>query len=193
MRLVYIHGFNSSARSFKAGLVGDRMAALGRRSEFVCPDLPHRPAQAIAALEDLVAGDAGECALLGSSLGGYYATWLAERHRARAMRVVLVNPAVRPYKLLAQALGPQTNLYTGERYELTADHLDELRALEVKDVTPEQYLLITRTGDEVLDYREAVDKYRGCEQLVIEGGDHGFGDFDRYLDRALAFCRVVAP
>jgi predicted esterase YcpF (UPF0227 family) len=169
------------------------MAALGRRSEFVCPDLPHRPAQAIAALEDLVAGDAGECALLGSSLGGYYATWLAERHRARAMRVVLVNPAVRPYKLLAQALGPQTNLYTGERYELTAEHLDELRALEVDAVTPERYLLITRTGDEVLDYRDAVDKYWGCEQLVIEGGDHGFGDFERYLDRALAFCGVVAP
>jgi predicted esterase YcpF (UPF0227 family) len=193
LRLVYIHGFNSSARSFKAGLVRDRMAALGKASEFACPELPHRPAQAIAALEDLVAGDVGETALIGSSLGGYYATWLAERHRTRAIRVVLVNPAVRPYELLAQALGPQTNLYTGERYELTADHLDELRALEVKDVTPEQYLLITRTGDEVLDYREAVDKYRGCEQLVIEGGDHGFGDFGRYLDRALAFCGVVAP
>ena len=169
------------------------MAALGRGSEFVCPDLPHRPAQAIAALEELLARDAGETALIGSSLGGYYATWLAERDAARAMRVVLVNPAVRPYELLAQALGPQTNLYTGERYELTAEHLDELRALEVDAVTPERYLLITRTGDEVLDYREGVDKYRGCEQLVIEGGDHGFGDFDRYLDRALAFCGLVAP
>jgi predicted esterase YcpF (UPF0227 family) len=193
LRLIYIHGFNSSARSFKADLVRNRMAALGRASEFVCPDLPHRPAQAIAALEELVAGDAGESALLGSSLGGYYATWLAERHRARAIRVVLVNPAVRPYELLAQALGPQTNLYTGERYELTPEHLDELCGLEVDAVTPERYLLITRTGDEVLDYREAVEKYRGCEQLVIEGGDHGFGDFGRYLDRALAFCGVVAP
>ena len=169
------------------------MAALGRAGELLCPELPHRPAQAIAALEELLARDAGETALIGSSLGGYYATWLAERDAARVMRVVLVNPAARPYELLAQALGPQTNFYTGERYELTAGHLDELRALEVQTVTPERYFLITRTGDEVLDYREPVEKYRGCEQLVIEGGDHGFGDFERYLDRALAFCGVVAP
>ena len=189
--LLYIHGFNSSATSFKAGLVRSRMAELGRSSDFVCPELPHRPAQAIELLESLVAGrDAETLALIGSSLGGYYATWLGERH---GLRTVLVNPAVRPYELLTQALGPQTNLYTGARYEFTPQHIAELRALEVDTVTPERYFLITRTGDEVLDYRHAVEKYRGCEQLVIEGGDHGFGDFDRYMDRALAFCGIAAP
>lgn len=189
--ILYIHGFNSSALSFKAGLVRERMAVLGRGGELACPELPHRPREAIELLEGLVKErPAGDVSLIGSSLGGYYATWLAERY---GNRVVLVNPAVRPYILLAQALGPQKNLYTGAGYELTREHLAELRALEVASVTPARYLLITRTGDEVLDYREAVEKYRGCEQLVIEGGDHGFGDFERYLDRALRFCGVVAP
>ena len=189
--VVYIHGFNSSALSFKAGLVAKRMAALGRAGELACPELSHRPRAAIAALEALVKDrDPAGVALIGSSLGGYYATWLSERYGHRA---VLVNPAVQPYLLLEQALGPQKNLYTGASYELTRAHLDELRELEVASITPARYLLITRTGDEVLDYRVAVEKYRGCEQLVIEGGDHGFGDFEPYLDRALAFCGVVAP
>ena len=189
--IVYVHGFNSSALSFKAGLVARRMNELGRGRDFACPELPHRPREAIAMLDSLVLNN-GKAAvsLIGSSLGGYYATWLSERY---GNHVVLVNPAVRPYVLLEQALGPQTNLYTGAHYELTREHLAELRELEVASVTPLRYLLVTRTGDEVLDYREAVEKYRGCEQLVIEGGDHGFGDFDRYLDRALRFCGVTGP
>ncbi|HYC45149.1 MAG TPA: YqiA/YcfP family alpha/beta fold hydrolase [Burkholderiales bacterium] len=185
--LIYIHGFNSSARSHKAGLVAKRMAELGRGGEFACPELPHRPSEAIALLERLVTTATEPPALIGSSLGGFYATWLAERHGSRT---VLVNPAVRPYELLVQAVGRQRNLYTGTEYEFTPKHLEELRALEVPAVTPARYLLITRTGDEVLDYRDAVEQYRGCEQIVEPGGDHGFGDFDRYIDRALAFCAV---
>lgn len=188
--LIYIHGFNSSTLSYKAGLVASRMAGLGRRSEFVCPELPDRPARALAILEgSMKQARPGEVALIGSSLGGFYATWLAERYASRA---VLVNPAVRPYELLTQALGPQKNLYTHAKYDFTQEHLDELRALEVAQITPSRYFLVTRTGDEVLDYRDAVEKYRGCEQLVIEGGDHGFDDFGRCLDRALAFCGVLA-
>ena len=189
--VIYIHGFNSSAQSFKAGLVRSRMAELGRSTEFACPDLPHRPAQALVLLARLVESAGPErCALMGSSLGGYYATWLSERYRLRA---VLVNPAIRPYELLKDAVGMQTNLYTGAPYEFTAAHLAELRALEIESVSPRRYLLIVRTGDEVLDYREAVAKYRGSEMIVEEGGDHGFADFDRYVDRALAFCTVAAP
>ena len=190
MTLVYVHGFNSSALSFKAGLVRSRMEALGRGGEFACPELSHRPAKAIAELERIVKASAPrDVALIGSSLGGYYATWLAETHGVRA---VLANPAVRPYELLKDALGSQTNLYTGARYEFTQQHLAELRALEVPRITPERYLLIVRTGDEVLDYRQAVERYRGAEAIVEEGGDHGFGDFDRHLDRALAFCGIDA-
>lgn len=187
--LIYIHGFNSSALSFKAALARKRMAQLRRSAAFECPELPHRPREAIDLLDALIESRQGEpVALIGSSLGGHYATWLAERHGVRA---VLVNPAVRPGELLRPCLGRQTNLYTAAQYDFTEAHLAELRALDVERVTPGRYLLMVRTGDEVLDYRDAVEKYRGCEQIVIEGGDHGFGDFDRYLDKALRFCGIV--
>jgi predicted esterase YcpF (UPF0227 family) len=188
--LIYIHGFNSSSQSHKARLVGDRLAAMGRAGEYRCPDLPHRPAAAIAALEALVvAADPKKTALIGSSLGGYYATWLAERYGTRA---VLINPAVQPYVGLRNYLGAQKNLYTGEPYEFTEDHLAELRALEIDAVTPERYLLIVGTDDEVLDYRVALDRYRGCRQIVVEGGDHGLGDFGGHLDQVLAYVNLAA-
>lgn len=185
--LIYIHGLNSSPASFKANLVKRRLESLGRGAEFLAPALPDRPRAAAALLEAEVAAHPG-AALVGSSLGGFYATWLAERH---GLKAVLVNPAVRPYEGLRQLLGAQQNLYTGERYELTQAHLDELAALEVPAIThPERYLLMVETGDEVLDYRDAVERYRGCRQLVIEGGDHAFKDFGEYLDTVLEFCRV---
>jgi predicted esterase YcpF (UPF0227 family) len=96
---------------------------------------------------------------------------------------------VQPYGLLADYLGPQKNLYTGEAYELTPQHIDELRALEVETVTPSRYLLITATGDEVLDYRAGVERYAGCVQIVVPGSDHGFREFADYLDTVVAFWR----
>jgi predicted esterase YcpF (UPF0227 family) len=150
------------------------------------PALPHYPAQAMALLRALAAQHP-DAALIGSSLGGYYATALAEEF---ALRTVLVNPAVRPYDLLHGYLGPQKNLYTGESYELSVEHIAQLRALETVAVTPGHYFLITRTGDETLDYRLGVEKYRGARQWVIPGGDHGFGDFGEYVDAALEFCGI---
>ena len=186
--LIYIHGFNSSALSFKAGVLRRRMAELRRTHELWCPELPHQPRQAVALLEGFIGEHRDEkIALLGSSLGGFYATWLAERH---GLRAVLVNPAMRPYELLEGFVGPQANLYTGEKYWLTAQHLDELRALEVDGVTPERYLLMVETGDEVLDYRAAVAKYSGSEKVVVEGGEHGFASFGECLPKALAFCGI---
>lgn len=185
--LIYIHGFNSAPSSFKARLVGQRMRGLGREAEYFVPALPHWPAKAIALLRGAIERNPG-ATLIGSSLGGFYATWLAEHY---ALRTVLVNPAMRPYELLSGALGPQKNLYTDECYELTAQHIEELKALEVAAITPQHYFLLTRTGDETLDYRQGVEKYRGARQWVIPGGDHGFGDFENYLDTVLEFCGVL--
>ena len=126
--LIYIHGFNSSPASFKAKLLRERLAARGRANEFAAPALPHGPAAAAALLADL-ARMHPQALLVGSSLGGYYATWLAERF---GLRAVLVNPAVRPYDLLAAYVGTQKNLHTGEEYDFTAQHIAELRALEVE-------------------------------------------------------------
>lgn len=190
MAIVYIHGFNSSALSFKARVLGERMAALGRSAEFHCPELDHRPGRAMAQLEALIAKEKGKAALVGSSLGGYYATYLAETN---GLRAVLINPAVRPYELLAAYIGPQRNLYTGMQYEFTAQHLAELRALELARVTPERYLLLVATGDEVLDYRAATSRYHGAAQTVVHGCDHGFSSFPTYVDEVLRYCGVTQP
>lgn len=184
--IVYIHGFNSSPASSKAQFLGGRFAALGRAAEFAAPALPHSPAAAMKLLEGLMRKNP-DASLIGSSLGGFYATRLAETHGVRA---VLVNPAVRPHELLAGCVGHQKNFHTGEEYDFTARHIAELRALEVDSITPERYLLMVETGDEVLDYRHAVEKYRGARQLLIEGGDHGFSDFADYLDIVLEFCGI---
>jgi len=183
---VYLHGFNSSPASFKARLLQERLAALGRADEFLAPALSHWPREAIASVERSLDGrDWTRVTLVGSSLGGHYATWLAERHGARA---VLVNPAIRPHALLAEHLGPQTNLYTGAQYELTQRHIDQLAALHVEAITrPERYLLVVAMGDEVLDSNVALAKYAASPRIVHPGGDHGFAEFTRYLDAVIAF------
>lgn len=182
--LIYIHGFNSSPASFKAGVLQRELQRQGRGGDFLAPALPHSPAAAALLLEQLARAHRDAC-VIGSSLGGFYATWLAERYGARA---VLVNPAVRPYELLAGLVGRQKNFHTGEEYDFTAQHIAELRALEVNSITPERYLLLVATGDEVLDYRRALEKYRGARQVVAAGGDHAFSDFTYYLDAMLAFA-----
>ena len=184
--LLYIHGFNSSPASAKAQLLKAKLEALGRGAEFAAPALPHSPKQAAVLLDALVARHPG-AALVGSSLGGYYATWLAEKH---GLKAVLLNPAVRPYELLAPLIGRQKNFHTGEEYDFTSAHLAELAALEVDRIVPGRYLLIAAKGDEVLDYRRAVERYRGCRQIVIEGSDHGLSDFADYVDTVLAFCGI---
>ena len=182
--IVYIHGFNSSPASSKAQLLHARLSALGRAREFLAPALPHSPAAAAQLLEDL-ARRHPQAALVGSSLGGFYATWLAEKF---ALRAVLVNPAVRPYELLDGHVGRPKNFHTGEEYDFTLQQVAALRALKVAAITPQRYLLMVETGDELLDYRRAVEMYRGAPQMVIAGGDHGFSDFADYLDRVMEFC-----
>jgi predicted esterase YcpF (UPF0227 family) len=126
---------------------------------------------------------------VGSSLGGFYATYLAE---ARGARAVLINPAIEPYVGLRAYLGPQRNLHTGQAYELTEAHLHDWEELEVPRITPSRYLLLVETGDEVLDYRQAVRRYAGCEQVVVEGGDHSLQSFPRHLARILEFAGHAA-
>ena len=183
---LYIHGFNSAPASIKAQQLRNRLAALGRGAEFACPALSPWPDQAIGALEALVrAQPAHDITLVGSSLGGFYATWLAERHGCRA---VLVNPAIDPHVGLESYLGPQRNLYTGDEYLLTPGHLDQMGAYFVPQPTrPERYFLLATTGDEVLDFRIAVDKYWHSPRVVVQGSDHGFAEFEQYVDAVIEF------
>lgn len=187
IRLIYLHGFNSSPQTIKGRQLAAWLEPLAGRIAFDLPALPHRPGEAIARIEALLAQHAADdITLIGSSLGGYYATFLAEKH---GLKAVLINPAVLPDRDLEQYLGPQRNLYTDEAYELMPAHLAEMRALSVPRITrPERYYLLVQTGDEVLDYREAVRYYAGVKQRVIEGGDHGFQDFEREIPEILRFA-----
>jgi predicted esterase YcpF (UPF0227 family) len=100
-----------------------------------------------------------------------------------------VNPAITPHEDLRAYLGSQKNLYTGEEYELTEDHLAQLKSLYVpQPVRMDRYLLIHTTGDELLDWRVAVERFRGCRQIVVDGSDHGFSEFDDYIDSVLEFA-----
>jgi predicted esterase YcpF (UPF0227 family) len=185
--ILYIHGFNSSPASHKSGQLRDRLRSLGREAQFSCPRLPHWPEQAIAVLEaEVLRAGSDAVTLVGSSLGGFYATWLTEKYGCRS---VLVNPAIMPHEGLRDGLGPQRNLYTGEAYTLTEAHLSQLAAMYVARIERQaSYLLLQTTGDEMLDWRRAVDRYAGCRQIVIDGSDHGFAQFDQYLDIVLDFA-----
>lgn len=180
--IVYLHGFNSSPQSHKAKLLARYMADRRLAARYACPALPPRASEALACIEPLLRP--GTC-LVGSSLGGFYATWLAERHDLKA---VLINPAVEPHVGLRNYLGAQQNLYTGERYQLTEEHLREWQSIYAPRITPARYLLLVETGDEVLDYRKALERYAGCEQVVAQGGDHSLQSFPRHLERIVRFA-----
>jgi len=184
--LLYLHGFRSSPRSFKARVVQGRMEAAGRADKLICPQLPPSPQAAMALVLTLVERYADDLTIVGSSLGGFYATWLAERFGCRA---ALINPAVDPLKDLDKHVGVTTAWHTGEPFEFRREYIDELAALKVDRITqPQRYFLLAATGDEVLDYRDMVAHYEGAHQHVIDGSDHAVSEFEQYVDEVLAFC-----
>ena len=183
--ILYLHGFRSSPASTKARQLADLMDARGQGKRYFCPALSPVPNEAIAQAEAIIEAQPGPLTLVGSSLGGYYATWLAEKFDLRA---VLINPAVVAPLALDEFVGTQTNLYTGEPFEFTQAHIDQLHALEAPQITPSRYLLMVETGDEVLNYRDALARYAGCQQIVREGGDHSLTCFTELLPQLLEYC-----
>ncbi len=191
--ILYLHGFRSSPQSSKARALASRFAELGRADEWHCPALPVSPLAAIAAVEAEMANVVEmkvSVTVIGSSLGGYYATWLAEKYGWRA---VLLNPAIVPQRDLQRYLGVQPLWYGGGSIVVEPHYLDELDALRVPAVTcPERYYLFTATGDEMLDYREMLAHYAGARTKLIEGSDHGISEFADYIDDVIAFCDGIA-
>lgn len=186
--ILYIHGLNSSPASTKASQLTAAMTVRGLQAQLRVPALHHHPRQAIAQLEALIA-ELGRPTLVGSSLGGYYATHLAERHGLKAL---LINPAVRPHQLFDGYLGTQTNHYSNETWELTADHVAALAELDVEPLTdPARYQVWLQTGDETLDYRRAQAYYRHCALRIEAGGDHGFQGFAERLPMLFAFAGIA--
>ena len=169
-------------------MLGDYLRNVVTGVDYVVPEMHHRPSHAIEqALDACKAVDANDLTLVGSSLGGFYATVLAERLGCRA---ALLNPAVRPHRHFDKFLGPQKNLYTGEEFVLTREHVDELKTLQPAAITrPERYWLFVETADEVLDYREAVAFYRGALHTIERGGDHTLVSFPEHVPELVEWAR----
>ncbi len=187
--ILYLHGFRSSPASKKATQIREALRARGRADDYVCPQLPASPRAAIGvALAAAKLEDPARLALIGSSLGGYYATYVAEQLGCRA---ALLNPAIRPYEDLRAYVGVHPVYSADATIEWKPEYLDELRAIDTPRITrPERYFLLAATGDELIDWRTMVEKYEGCRRRVIEGSDHALADFANYLDEVLAFCGI---
>jgi predicted esterase YcpF (UPF0227 family) len=187
--LLYLHGFNSSPQSFNALALREYMRERGLESQLATPAIKPCPAEAymqLCAEYTSLAQKYDEVAVAGSSLGGFYATVLAEQYGCHA---VLINPAVRPHLLLEKYLGENVNYHTDEHWQLDSAHIEQLRKLDVDNITRhERYLLMLQTGDETLDYRDAEEKYAGCPAIIEQGGDHSFAGFERHIPRLLEFC-----
>jgi predicted esterase YcpF (UPF0227 family) len=189
--LLYLHGFRSSPQSAKARRVAAWVAAQRPDLVWACPQLPPSPRAAMALVEARAAGrPCGRVAVIGSSLGGFYATGVAERCGCPA---VLLNPAVEPARDLAKYIGEQTAFHDpSERFFFRAEFVDELRALAVPAIThPQRYFAVIAKGDEVLDWREMTARYRGAHIKLLEGGDHALSDFDDHLPDVLHFLNLL--
>lgn len=185
--LLYLHGFRSSPHSTKA----QRMFSLVRdqhpRVTWSAPQLPPSPKEAMAQIHETIAAWPRErMAVVGSSLGGFYATCLAEDTGCRA---VLLNPAVEPARDLAGYIGDQTSFHDpSQHFYFAPEFIDELRALRRGPVAhPERYFAVIAKGDELLDWREMVARYPGIRMKLLEGSDHGLSDFDAHVGDVLAF------
>ena len=189
MHLLYLHGFRSSPASFKAQVMARWLAAQRPDVHWWCPQLPPSPAAAWALIEQGVAGwPKREMAVVGSSLGGFYATAVAE---ATGCRALLLNPAVDPARDLATQVGEQSQFHAPEeRFFFRPEYIAELEALTVPAITrPERYSAIIAKGDELLDWREMVARYPGATIRLLEGSDHGLSDFNDHLPFVQEFLR----
>jgi predicted esterase YcpF (UPF0227 family) len=188
--LLYLHGFRSSPHSTKARRMADWVQQHRPDLRWWCPQLPPSPRQAVALLDEgLAAWPAQGTAVIGSSLGGFYATVLAERLGCAA---ALLNPAVDPARDLAAHIGETTAWHSEERFFFRPEFIDELRALRPPQISRrERYFAVIAKGDELLDWREMTARYAGCRIKLLEGGDHALSDFDEHLPDITGFLGLA--
>lgn len=193
--LVYLHGFRSSSRSQKALALAAALARHKSDWELITPDLSHDPMVAFAQIDAIVARQpdpAQNLTLIGSSLGGFYAHVVAAQKGCRA---VLLNPSLRPYITLADHIGPQTNMYTGDVFEFTAANLDDLRSHAPADTATNHnnVLLIVEMGDELLDHQQTIAALPGANVISVPGGNHNLDSFTHHIDAVLRFAGLDQP
>ncbi len=189
-KLLYLHGFNSSPQSLKAQLISQYMSEKHCLDQLICPQIPSVPEEARLFLEQLVEETLENYPLsfAGSSLGGYYATYLAEKYSGYA---VLINPSVKPYETLRAYLGENKFYFDEGCWEFDESHIQQLEVMKVEEITEAQrYLVLLQTGDETLDYHQAELKYKNSQCIIEQGGDHSFVGLERYLQKIIQFSRI---
>ena len=188
--LLYLHGFRSSPQSTKAQMMAARVQADHKKVRWWCPQLPPSPREAMALIQRGTADwPADQMAVVGSSLGGFYATALAQQ---RGCRAVVLNPAVDPARDLAAHIGEQTAWHDpAEHFFFRPEYIDELRALQTGPLThPERTFAVIAKGDELLDWREMTARYASARIRLLEGSDHALSDFDDHIDAVLEFLAL---
>ena len=188
--LLYLHGFRSSPQSTKAQMRAARVQADHKKVRWWCPQLPPSPREAMALIQRGTADwPADQMAVVGSSLGGFYATALAQQ---RGCRAVVLNPAVDPARDLAAHIGEQTAWHDpAEHFFFRPEYIDELRALQTGPLThPERTFAVIAKGDELLDWREMTARYASARIRLLEGSDHALSDFDDHIDAVQEFLAL---
>ncbi len=189
--LIYLHGFNSTPESKKAQQLKGFLEESEHNCIYLIPSLSFSPCQVDIHVSAIIEKQLklGSVSLLGSSLGGYYAIHFAEKY---GLYAALINPAVKPYVLLDDFLGENVNFYSGERYTLTKNHMDELLALDVCLLShPERLFLLVQTEDQTLNYREALEKLTESTIWVEQGGSHEFDGFEKVIPDILSFLKIT--
>lgn len=184
--VIYLHGFLSSPQSQKACQTRDYVKQHYPNVVFEVPALDNHPKPAIARIEGIIQRYPGkQFRFVGSSLGGYLASYMMEEHGGKA---VIINPAVKPFELLSDYIGKHVNPYTNVAFELAENHISDLILFDTPHITcPQNYWVLLQTGDETLDYRQAEVKYQGAKMTIEQGGDHSFQHFERFLPEIFRF------
>ena len=185
--LLYLHGFRSSPASAKARLMAQAVAQRHPQVQWCCPQLAPSPRQAAQdVLRLIVDWPRDAMAVVGSSLGGFYASWVA---RQTGCRSVLLNPAVFPARDLAKHIGEQSQWHAPEeRFYFQESYIAELETMaDAGTYSPGPQLAIISQRDEVLDWREMQARYSNASRILLPEGDHAISDFALHLDTVLEF------
>ena len=156
--------------------------------EWYCPQLLASPKESMAMVtKHIDQTSADHVVIAGSSLGGFYTNYLAEKYQCKG---IALNPAVYAARELEPHVGMMTAYDSDEPFDFKAEYINELCALQVEEITdPKRYFLIAAKGDELLDWKEMVVFYSGARQLVLEGSDHGIADYANHLPAVIDFIK----
>ena len=184
--IIYIHGFGGSGKGMKASILRENLNELHKT---IAPTLSYLPDLAIDTLSQIIESlqKYEEIYLIGSSLGGYFSIYLADKYNLKA---ALINPSIHPDDTLREMKGYALNYGDLSKFEWNQGHIDMLNHYKLQTITPSRYLLLTQTGDELLDYKVGVEYLQGAQQIIVEGGDHSFVGIENYTNDILNFFGI---